>query len=183
MDRGPTPSGFEPWQISGVGRLRRSAALSLGQLLPRELNVLTSGGIMSRFLLAVLALVLVLAACGNPDATSTTIAPTSTSTTQQSTTTAPAATTTTASALPRIKVEDGVKTVGLDILSVRVGDTVRFEVEADIADEVHVHGYDMTFDTIPDEAILVEFGADATGIFEVEMEGLGLPIVDIEVTP
>jgi plastocyanin len=147
---------------------------------------------MSRLLLSVLALVLVLAACGNPGATSTTTAASPTSTSEQSTTTlttagttttAPAATTTTASALPRIKVEDGVKTVGLDILSVRVGDTVRFEVEADIADEVHVHGYDLTFDTIPDEAIVVEFVADATGIFEVEIEGLGLPIVDIEVTP
>ena len=148
---------------------------------------------MSRLLLLVLALVLVLAACGNPDATSTTTATPPPSTTEQptttlttagtTTTTAPPATTTTVAALPRIKVEDGAKTSGLDIISVRVGDTVRFEVEADIANEVHVHGYDLTFETIPDEAILVEFVADATGIFEVEIEGLGLPIVDIEVTP
>jgi plastocyanin len=148
---------------------------------------------MSRLLLLVFVLVLVLAACGNSDATSTTTAPTSTSTTEQSTTTlttagattttAPPATTMTAAALPHIRVEDGAKTSGLDIISVRVGDTVRFEVEADIADELHVHGYDLTFDTIPDEAILVEFVADATGIFEVEIEGLGLSIVDIEVTP
>ena len=85
--------------------------------------------------------------------------------------------------LLRIKVEDGVKTEGLDTISVRVGETVRFEVETDIADEVHVHGYDLSFETIPDEEILVEFVADATGIFEVEIEGLGLHIVDIEVTP
>lgn len=93
--------------------------------------------------------------------------------------------TTTSSAVevPRITVEDGVKTEGLDTISVRVGDTVRFEVEADIADEVHVHGYDLAFETIPDQEVLVEFVADATGIFEVELEGLGLPIVDIEVTP
>ena len=147
---------------------------------------------MSRLLFLGLALVLVVGACRNPDATSTTTAvrPTSTSeqatttlTTVGTTTTAPAATTTTAAALPRIKVEDGAKAAGLDIISVRVGETVRFEVEADIADEVHVHGYDLSFATIPNEAILVEFAADATGIFEVEIEGLGLPIVDIEVTP
>jgi hypothetical protein len=147
---------------------------------------------MSRLRLLALALGLVLAACGNADATSTT-APTPTSTTEQSTTalttagttttTAPPATTTTVAALPHIKVEDGAKTSGLDIISLRVGDTARFEVEADIVDEVHVHGYDLSFDTIPDEAILVEFVADAAGIFEVEIEGLGLPIVDIEVTP
>ena len=43
-------------------------------------------------------------------------------------------------ALPHIKVEDGAKISGLDVISVRVGETVRFEVEADIVDEVHVHG-------------------------------------------
>lgn len=142
-------------------------------------------------------MVLVVAACGNPDATTTTAGGNPTSTSGQSTTTlttagttlattttsAPVATTTTAADLPRIEVEHGVKTAGLDIISVRVGETVRFEVEADIADEVHVHGYDLSFETIPNEAILVEFLADATGIFEVEIEGLGLQIVDIEVTP
>lgn len=85
--------------------------------------------------------------------------------------------------MPRIKVEDGLKTEGLDTLSVRVGETVRFEVEADVADEVHVHGYDLSFETVPDQEVLVEFVADVTGIFEVELEALGLHIVDIEVTP
>jgi hypothetical protein len=85
--------------------------------------------------------------------------------------------------VPRIKIEDGVKVEGLDTLSVRVGETVRFEVEADVADEVHVHGYDLTFPTVPDEEVLVEFVADATGIFEVELEAAGLHFLDIEVTP
>ena len=194
MDLGRTRSRLELWPISGAGHqgLGRSQAHKSRQILLRDVNVLTSGESCLDFSLLVLALVLVLAACGNPDATSTTTAASPTSTSEQSTTTlttagtttpAPAATTTTAAALPLIKVEDGAKTSGLDIISVRVGETVRFEVEADIADEVHVHGYDLSFDTIPDEAILVEFVADATGIFEVEIEGLGLPIVDIEVTP
>ena len=139
-------------------------------------------------LFSVLALVLFAAACATPEATSTTTGASATSNTEQSTTTpttgaTPAATTTTLAALPRIKVEDGVKASGLDIISVGIGETVRFEVEADIADEVHVHGYDLSFGTIPNQAILVEFLADATGIFEVEIEGLALPIVDIEVTP
>ena len=85
--------------------------------------------------------------------------------------------------VPGIKVEDGVKTEGLDTLSVRVGDTVRFEVEADVVDELHVHGFDLTFETIPNEEVLVEFVADATGIFEVELHELELHILDIEATP
>jgi hypothetical protein len=146
---------------------------------------------MIRLLALASVLVLVLAACGNPATTSTGAGTTTISTSSQSTTTqttagttsAPATTTTAAVDLPRIKVEDGVKTEGLDTISVRVGETVRFEVETDIADEVHVHGYDLAFETVPDEEVLVEFVADATGIFEVEIEGLGLHIVDIEVTP
>lgn len=131
------------------------------------------------------------AACGNgsgttsttatsPTTTTTTTAPTTTTATTTATT---EASTTTEVEVPRIKVEDGVKTEGLDTLSVRVGETVRFEVEADVADEVHVHGFDLHFDTIPGEEVLVEFVAEATGIFEVELEAAGLHILDLEVTP
>ncbi len=147
---------------------------------------------MRRLLPFAFALTLVLAACGDSGSPTTTAGASTTTASGQSTTTdASAATTTTSAAtttsssveVPRIKVEDGVKTEGPDTISVRVEETVQFEVEADIADEVHVHGYDLTFETIPDEEVLVEFLADATGIFEVELEGLGLHIVDIEVTP
>lgn len=147
---------------------------------------------MRRLLLLSFALILVAAACGDSGSSTTTSVGTTTETSAQSTTTETTAATTSTTAgtttsasveVPRIKVEEGVKTEGLDTLSVRVGETVRFEVEADIADEVHVHGYDLSFETIPDEEILVEFVADATGIFEVEIEGLALHILDIEVTP
>ena len=149
---------------------------------------------MPRLLVLVSILALILAACGGSSTSTTTEGPTTTSaqstttagdttTATQATTTSGATTTSDGADLIRIKVEDGVKTEGVDTISVRVGETVRFEVETDIADEVHVHGYDLSFETIPDEEILVEFVADATGIFEVEIEGLGLPIVDIEVTP
>ncbi|MGH8926965.1 MAG: hypothetical protein ACRDWH_01340 [Acidimicrobiia bacterium] len=138
---------------------------------------------------------LAVAACADSAATTTTTslpittASASTTTTVEttSTTSSTAGTTTTTIddnvEVPRIKVEDGVKTEGLDTLSVRVGETIRFEVEADVADEVHVHGFDLHFDTVPGEEIVVEFLAEATGIFEVELESAGLHILDIEVTP
>ena len=139
--------------------------------------------------IVLVAVTLWTAACGgNNAATSTsstspttTIVPTTTSTTAGTTTTV-STSTTTAQEVPRIKVEDGVKTEGLDTLSVRVGETVRFEVAADVADEIHVHGFDLHFDTVPGEEVLVEFVADATGIFEVELEAAGLHILDLEVT-
>lgn len=140
-----------------------------------------------------LVMAALLAACGGgavSTTTSTTAGTTSSisTTTTMSTTTSTAtstttATTTTGAEVARIKVEDGVKTEGLDTLSVRVGDTVRFEVEADVADEIHVHGFDLHFDTVPGQEVLVEFVAEATGIFEIELEAAGLHLLDLEVTP
>ena len=146
---------------------------------------------MRRPLSLAFVLTLLLIACGESGSPTTTTLSTTTTASQSTTTETPPATTTTTEItttsasldLPLIKVEDGVKTEGLDTISVRIGETVRFEVEADIADEIHVHGYDLSVETIPDEEVLVEFVADATGIFEVEIEGLALHIVDIEVTP
>lgn len=141
--------------------------------------------------LAILAL-LVVACVGGAEVT-TTSATTSTSTstststapstTSASTTTTTASTSTTSQDVPLIKVEDGVKTEGLDTLSVRVGETVRFEVEADVSDEIHVHGFDLHFETVPGQEVLVEFVAEATGIFEIELEAAGLHLLDLEVTP
>lgn len=144
-----------------------------------------------------LGLVAVTIACGGGGAVTTTTEATTTSTTtvttpasNSSTSTSAAVTTSAPSTtlddrdeVPRIKVEDGVKTEGVDTLSVRVGETVRFEVEADVADEVHVHGFDLHFATVPDQEVLVEFEATAAGIFEVELEGLRLHLLDLEVTP
>jgi heme/copper-type cytochrome/quinol oxidase subunit 2 len=143
-----------------------------------------------RTIVALVIFTLLITACGGDNgatstsstsSTTTTVAPTTTTTAP--TTTTSASTTTTAQDVPRIKVEDGVKTEGLDTLNVRVGETVRFEVEADVADEIHVHGFDLHFETAPGEEVLVEFVADATGIFEVELEAARLPILDLEVTP
>ncbi|HKX76540.1 MAG TPA: hypothetical protein VJR05_14245 [Acidimicrobiia bacterium] len=149
---------------------------------------------MLRFMAGV-GLVAVTTACGGGAAvtsttagatttSSTTVITTSpTSTTAAVTTSASPTTTHDHSEVPRIKVEDGAKTEGVDTLSVRVGETVRFEVEADVADEVHVHGFDLHFATVPDQEVLIEFEASAAGIFEVELEGLRLHLLDLEVTP
>ena len=47
---------------------------------------------------------------------------------------------------------------------------VRLIVTADVADEVHIHGYDLFFDVPSGLATNFEFVADIPGIFEVEME-------------
>jgi hypothetical protein len=139
----------------------------------------------------ILALPFLLVACGartsaesapttRPPVTTTTV---QTTTTGIATTTTAEATTTTSAPANLIRVEGGVKVEGPDTISVTQGEVVRIQVVADVVDEVHVHGYDLFFETIPGEPVVVEFAADATGIFEVELEGGNLGLVDIEVTP
>jgi hypothetical protein len=147
---------------------------------------------MSR-VLAVLGLVAVVVACSPETAptTTTVVNPTSTAaasttlptTSPTTTVTAPTTSTTTRPAPPRIEVEDGAKREGPDLVSVRLGDQVVIEIEADLADEVHVHGYDLHFPTVPGEVTTVEFEANVAGIFEVELEASGLHLLDLEVTP
>ena len=63
------------------------------------------------------------------------------------------------------------------------GDTVRFRVRADVADHVHVHGYDLMKDVEPGKTITFSFPADITGIFEIELEDAGEQIALLRVDP
>ena len=58
-------------------------------------------------------------------------------------------------------------------LNYKEGDTVRFRVVSDEAEEVHVHGYDITQELEPGKVETVSFKATITGIFEIELEGSG----------
>jgi heme/copper-type cytochrome/quinol oxidase subunit 2 len=64
---------------------------------------------------------------------------------------------------------------------VELGSEVRIEVTADVVDEVHVHGYDLTVDTVPGRAVITEFTADIPGVFEVELEESKLPLTQLQV--
>ena len=61
------------------------------------------------------------------------------------------------------------------------GSTVTLQVTSDIVDEVHLHGYDKAVNTVANQTVQIVFKADASGVFEVELEKKGLKLVDIEV--
>jgi hypothetical protein len=63
------------------------------------------------------------------------------------------------------------------------GDTVRFRVRSDVADEVHVHGYDLMKDVEPGQTVTFSFPATITGIFEIELENAGEQIAQLRVDP
>lgn len=81
-----------------------------------------------------------------------------------------------------VEVEDG-EVQGPGDVEVRQGERVRLVVEADVSDEVHVHGYDLLAQVTPNEPAIIVFRANAPGVFEVELEGAGLPLLELTVTP
>lgn len=81
-----------------------------------------------------------------------------------------------------VEVEDG-NVEGPGDVEVRQGERVRLVVEADVSDEVHVHGYDLLAEVSPDEPAVIVFRANAPGVFEVELEGAGLLLLELTVTP
>jgi ABC-type glycerol-3-phosphate transport system substrate-binding protein len=135
------------------------------------------------FVLAVSALVL--AGCGGSKSSSGTTGPT---TTTESATTTPATTTTTGTTTAanepvtiRVVVKGGKPVGGIQRATVEKGQKVAIVVHSDVADEVHVHGYDLKKDVAAGTTVRIVFPAAIVGEFEAELEGRGLPIVDFTV--
>ena len=66
-------------------------------------------------------------------------------------------------------------------LEFTVGETIRFAVENDVAEEVHVHGYDKAMELPANRRKTMRFKADIEGIFEIELENSGQPIGTLKV--
>jgi len=56
-------------------------------------------------------------------------------------------------------------------------------VTSDVADEVHLHGYDLSADVAPGAPATIRFNANAPGRFEIELENTGVQIAELEVRP
>lgn len=85
--------------------------------------------------------------------------------------------------VPTIVVRDGEAVGGIEELEYDAGDEIRFEVSSDVAEEVHVHGYDLMEDVPAGGTASFDFTAEIEGIFEVELEGLGEQIAELRVNP
>jgi heme/copper-type cytochrome/quinol oxidase subunit 2 len=130
----------------------------------------------------------VLAGCGGDDggggaAATTTVASTTTTTSAEPTSTEEPTTTT--AGFSGTLIEAKVTGDQVDTASRRVrvsrGEKVRIQVEADHAEEVHVHGYDLKKDVAPGKPAVIEFTADAPGVFEVELEEAALKLFELQV--
>ena len=106
-------------------------------------------------------------------------------TTEQVTTEAPPPTTTEAPATVEINyvIVGGQPQGGIARDSVARGRNVVITVTSDVADHVHVHGYDLMADVAPGAPATIRFTADAPGRFEIELEDSGVQIAELEVRP
>ena len=84
---------------------------------------------------------------------------------------------------PEIVIKDGEPVGGVTEIRVKQGDRIRFRVLSDVADEVHVHAYDIEKEVEPGEPVTFDFKATITGITEAELEDRGVQIASIRVEP
>jgi hypothetical protein len=118
-----------------------------------------------------------------PTATEATTAEEATTeeTTEEATTTEPAA-----PPPPQqisVRFEGGEVVGGVKVVDVDRNRQVVLVVRSDVADHVHVHGYDLLSDVVPGVPARIRFRAADVGRFEVELEDRALPLVDLRVNP
>ena len=65
--------------------------------------------------------------------------------------------------------------------SASLGKPVVIKVTSDVADEIHLHGYDKTANVAPGAPATISIVADKPGIFEVELHKKGLKLFELEV--
>jgi hypothetical protein len=86
--------------------------------------------------------------------------------------------------VPTIVVNDaGEPVAGITDLTYHKGDQIHFKVKSGIADEVHVHGYDIMKDVKAGGTVTYDFPATIEGVFEAEMENQKEQIIQLTVEP
>jgi hypothetical protein len=86
--------------------------------------------------------------------------------------------------VPTIVVNKAGEPVGgITDLTYKKGDQIRFKVQSAIADEVHVHGYDIMKDVKAGGTVSYDFPATIEGVFEAEMEDQKEQIIQLTVEP
>ena len=85
--------------------------------------------------------------------------------------------------LQKIVVKNGKPVGGIRELTYNKGEQILFKVESDVADEVHMHGYDIIKDVKAGGSVTFDFPATIEGVFEAELEGRKEQILELTVNP
>lgn len=141
--------------------------------------------------LGLLLVAVVVAACGGESADTPSTQVTTTTTVPATTTTVADGTTSTSEPTPTTStvaedpytfdiVIEGTEVTGGGRLSVPLGETVTLRFTSDVADEVHIHGYDIFVELQPGETVEESFTADIPGVVEIETHHGGLILANLE---
>jgi len=137
-----------------------------------------------RLVVGLLAVCCLLGGCGGGDeggGTATTTVATSTSGGATSSTGAASTTAGFSGVVVESKVTGNQVETASRRVRIDLGQKVRVQVEADRAEEVHVHGYDLKGDVAPNKPAVIDFTANVPGVFEVELEQSGLKLFELQV--
>jgi len=85
--------------------------------------------------------------------------------------------------VPTVVVRDGEPVGGVQQLEYSAGEQIRFRVSSDAAEEIHVHGYDIVKDVPAGGTVEFAFPAELEGIYEAELEELGIEIAELRINP
>jgi hypothetical protein len=80
-----------------------------------------------------------------------------------------------------IRIKDGKPVGGITRVTVNKGQLVSLVVHSDVADEVHLHGYDLHSDVAAGGTAGIDFAAKIPGVFEAELENRKLQILELTV--
>ncbi len=90
---------------------------------------------------------------------------------------------TTTKGVTTIVIKNGEPVGGVAQLTYNKGEQVRFKVDSDVSDEVHMHGYDIMKDVKAGGSVSFDFPATIEGVFEAELEGRKEQILELTVNP
>lgn len=85
--------------------------------------------------------------------------------------------------VPVIVVRGGEPEGGVEELEFAKGEEIRFRIDSNVDDEVHVHGYDVSQAVTAGQTTELAFPAEIDGVYEVELENSAVPIAELTISP
>jgi hypothetical protein len=128
-----------------------------------------------------LALACVLTGCAGTDSAAARNSSSASPTPSSSSAVSTATTTAAEGRRIEVTVTGGQVTGDTGRVAVAAGEQVTLVITADVADEVHVHGYDRTTALTPGAPAALSFAATLPGVFEVELHEAGTVLLSLQV--
>lgn len=80
-------------------------------------------------------------------------------------------------------LKNGRLVSGPAVLQVKAGDRITLKIASNTSDELHVHGYDLRLRIKPEEVVTLDFTANRTGRFGLELHRAHAELGALEVYP